>query len=227
MLAAVASARRHERPWPNPPTFEDRAARIQSRFLACHSPSGAHDPGRGSVVAIPHDMQPKLQADHPLRVLIHFAAHPGRGLVDASDVAHAQRVSRHLLPGLGSRLARLGCAEVVRGRSGGLRLEEDPEQPAIGAVARRVEPDFDLSGCFDRDRSTRPDAQACGFEGALAKAREVVLRVLDGCTLADFARRGPAFAGPWSSSTRERSAMTEAAKPGARKCVRRKAVERA
>ena len=97
----------------------------------------------------------------------------------------------------------------------------------IGAVARRVEPDCDLSESFDRDRNTRPDAQACGFEGALAKAREVVLRVLDGCTLADFARRGPAFAGPWSTSTRERSAMTEAAKPGARKCVRRKAVERA
>lgn len=147
-------------------------------------------------------MQLTRHADYALRILIHLAAHPDR-LVGAGEIATAYGVSRHHLLKVGSRLGRLGYVEAVRGRNGGLRLGKAPEEIVVGAVVRRMEPEFDLAECFDRARNTCPIAPACGFKDALARAREAFLQVLDGCTLADFARRRGALEGLWLGPQRD------------------------
>ena len=169
-------------------------------------------------------MQLTLHADYSLRILIHLAAHPDR-LVDAGELAQAYGVSRHHLVKVGSKLAHLGYVEAVRGRNGGLRLKKQPGLIVVGAVVRRVEPDFDIAECFDRGRNTCPIAPACGFKGALAEARDAFLRVLDGYTLADFARRRATLEGLWLSPTREGANSAKGVKSGRTKGARRKASE--
>ncbi len=169
-------------------------------------------------------MQLTLHADYSLRILIHLAAHPDR-LVDAGELAQAYGVSRHHLVKVGSKLAHLGYVEAVRGRNGGLRLKKEPGLIVVGAVVRRVEPDFDIAECFDRGRNTCPIAPACGFKGALAEARDAFLRVLDSYTLADLARRRATLEGLWWSPTREGANSAKGVKSGRTKGARRKASE--
>ena len=69
------------------------------------------------------------------------------------------------------------------GRSGGLALARAPEEIAIGAVVRRLEPDLRLVECFDPATSTCPIAPVCGLSTALHDAQAAFLAVLDRVSL--------------------------------------------
>ncbi len=128
-----------------------------------------------------------LHTDYSLRVLMYVGA-PRAGLASIGEISSAYGISRHHLVKVVANLAQLGYVQTLRGRDGGLRLARPPEEIGIGEVVRRIEP-LDLVECFDADRNACPIAGACALKGALAKATEGFLSVLDGFTLADLLRR--------------------------------------
>ena len=127
-------------------------------------------------------------SDYSLRLVIHLACHPGQ-LISVDEVSRAFRISRHHLVRVVQTLTDLGVVEGQRGRGGGMRLAMLPSEINVGWLVRQTEPHFDLVECFDAETNTCPIAPACGLKGALQRAQQAFLEVLDQYTLDQLLRR--------------------------------------
>jgi Rrf2 family nitric oxide-sensitive transcriptional repressor len=127
-------------------------------------------------------------SDYALRVAIYLGCHPGV-LVSVEEISRAYGISRHHLVKVVQVLTDLGVVEAQRGRAGGMRLVKEPSTINVGWLIRRTEPHFDLVECFDTTTNTCPIAPACGLKGALQRAQEAFLEVLDEYSLDQFLRR--------------------------------------
>lgn len=124
-------------------------------------------------------------SDYGLRLALYLACHPDR-VVSVDEVSRAYGVSRHHLVKVVQALTDLGVVEAQRGRGGGMRLAKRPSEINVGWLIRRTEPHLNLVECFDLETNTCPIAPACGLKGALVRAQQAFLGVLDKYTLEDF-----------------------------------------
>jgi Rrf2 family nitric oxide-sensitive transcriptional repressor len=127
-------------------------------------------------------------SDYTLRVVMYLGCHPGK-LVAVDEISRAYGISRHHLVKVVQTLTDLGMVEAQRGRGGGMKLARRPSQINIGWLIRRTEPHFNLVECFDPEANTCPIAPACGLKGALHRARQAFLSVLDEYSLDQFLTR--------------------------------------
>jgi Rrf2 family nitric oxide-sensitive transcriptional repressor len=123
-----------------------------------------------------------------LRLALYLACHPEK-VVSVDEVSRAFGISRHHLVKVVQTLTDLGVVESHRGRGGGMRLAMDPSKINVGWLVRRTEPHFNLVECFDPATNTCPIAPACGLKGALQRAQQAFLAVLDEYNLGDFQSR--------------------------------------
>jgi Rrf2 family nitric oxide-sensitive transcriptional repressor len=121
-------------------------------------------------------------------VAIYLASHPDQ-MVSVEEISRAFGISRHHLVKVVQTLTDLGVVESHRGRGGGMRLAMDPSEVNVGWLIRRTEPHLNLVECFDSATNTCPIAPACGLKGALRRAQQAFLGVLDGYTLDQFLTR--------------------------------------
>ena len=125
--------------------------------------------------------------DYTLRVLMYCAACEGRELpVTITEVAQAHGISRSHLTKIVQELAAQGLLATTRGRGGGMRLMKPADQINVGAVVRATETDFDMVECFNASLNTCRLSSHCSLQGALGRATQAYLAVLDGMTLADL-----------------------------------------
>jgi Rrf2 family transcriptional regulator, nitric oxide-sensitive transcriptional repressor len=127
-------------------------------------------------------------SDYGLRLAIFLGCHTGRA-VSVDEVSRAFGISRHHLVRVVQTLTDVGVVETQRGRGGGMRLARDPSEINVGWLVRQTEPHFNLVECFDHATNTCPIAPACGLKGALFRAQQAFLSVLDEYTLDDFQAR--------------------------------------
>ena len=117
-------------------------------------------------------------SDYSLRLVLYLACHPEK-VVSADEISRAFGISRHHLVKVVQTLTDLGVVEAQRGRGGGMRLAKRPSEINLGWLIRRTEPHFDLVECFDPEANTCSIAPACGLKGALHRALNAFLGVLD------------------------------------------------
>ena len=127
-------------------------------------------------------------SDYSLRLALYLSCHPER-VVSVDEVSRAFVISRHHLVKVVQALTDLGVVEAHRGRGGGMRLTMPPSEINVGWLIRRTEPHFNLVECFDPETNTCPIAPACGLKGALQRAQQAFLKVLDEYTLDQFQAR--------------------------------------
>jgi Rrf2 family nitric oxide-sensitive transcriptional repressor len=127
--------------------------------------------------------------DYTLRTLIYLGMHRDR-LATIQDIADVHGISKNHLMKVVYQLGLSGMVETVRGRNGGLRLRQEPEQINIGAVVRHSETDFYMAECFDPESNSCTLAPACALKGVLKTATAAYLKVLDAVTLADLIAPG-------------------------------------
>ncbi|NMG44407.1 Rrf2 family transcriptional regulator [Aromatoleum toluvorans] len=122
--------------------------------------------------------------DYALRVLIYLAVN-GERLVTIAEVSERFGISRSHLMKIANHLVRDGFVEGLRGKGGGLRLARAPAAVNVGEVVRSMERGMALVECFGSDSQCllTPD---CRLKGALGKALEAFLQVLDGVSLAEL-----------------------------------------
>ena len=128
-----------------------------------------------------------IYTDFSLRLLM-FLALKGNGLATIAEVAKAYGISKNHLMKVTHQLGLAGYVETVRGKGGGMRLAQRPQDIVLGEVVRRTEPDMTLVPCFAPDGVSCPIFQSCALRGALSKARDAFFSVLDGYTLEDLVR---------------------------------------
>jgi len=127
-------------------------------------------------------------SDYSLRLVLYLACHPEK-VVSADEISRAFGISRHTLVKVVQTLTDLGVVEAQLGRGGGMRLAKRPSEINVGWLIRRTEPNFDLVECFDPEANTCPIAPACGLKGALHRARQAFLDVLDKYSLDQFLKQ--------------------------------------
>jgi Rrf2 family nitric oxide-sensitive transcriptional repressor len=132
-------------------------------------------------------MQINLKTDYSLRLLLFVATHPGE-VVSVGRVAEVFGISANHLTKVARSLANLGLVEMVRGRSGGLRLSCDPKRVRVGEVVRLIEGTAPLVECFDAQTNGCVISPVCALKGALRKAQSAFFGVLDGYSLEDLTR---------------------------------------
>ncbi len=143
-------------------------------------------------------------SDYALRVALYLACHP-ETRVSVEEISRAYGISRHHLVRVVQSLNELGVVESQRGRGGGMRLARDPSEINVGWLIRRTEPHFHLTECFDPATNTCPIAPACGLKGALLRAQQAFLAVLDEYTLDQFLQQRPALVPLLADSLRRHS----------------------
>lgn len=127
-------------------------------------------------------------SDYSLRLVLYLACHEGR-VVSVDEVSRAFAISRHHLVKVVQTLTDLGVVVAQRGRGGGMRLAMPPSAINVGWLIRRTEPHLNLVECFDPEANTCPITPACGLKGALQRAQQAFLAVLDEYTLEHFQTR--------------------------------------
>jgi Rrf2 family nitric oxide-sensitive transcriptional repressor len=133
--------------------------------------------------------------DYALRTLMFLALNRDR-LVTIGDIAQSHNIAKNHLTKVVHHLGTLGFVETVRGRSGGLRLGREPADIRIGDVVRQTETDFYMASCFDANSAGCLYAAGCEMRGALARATNAFLDVLDAITLEQMVARDPQVAVP-------------------------------
>ena len=132
-------------------------------------------------------MRLTVYTDFSLRVLM-FLAIKGDGLATIAEIATAYGISKNHLMKVAYQLGLAGYVETVRGKGGGLRLAQPPQDIVLGEVVRRTEPDMALVPCFAPDDESCTIFPSCALRGALSGARNAFLAALDKHTLADLVR---------------------------------------
>ncbi|MCL9781654.1 nitric oxide-sensing transcriptional repressor NsrR [Vibrio sp. S4M6] len=117
--------------------------------------------------------------DYALRTLIFLASLPKDELTNITEVTNLFGVSRNHMVKVINRLGQLGYVHTVRGKNGGIRLQQPPSTITVGAIIRDLEP-LDLVDCSVEHCHITP---ACRLKEKLAKAKAAFLAELDGCTI--------------------------------------------
>ena len=129
-------------------------------------------------------MHLNLQTDYALRILMLLAATGRQMSVD--EIARSYGISRNHLAKVAYRLQSLGYVSSIRGRSGGLKLADRPEDVNVGTVVRNLESLDNFVECMSGPKVSCPAAGPCGLQGALHAALQDFLKRLDTYTLADL-----------------------------------------
>lgn len=128
-------------------------------------------------------MQLTQFSDMGLRLLMYLAKE--RNAVPAitlAEVSSQFNIPRNHLAKVAAKLAKNGCIESIRGRSGGLKLAVEPSEINLGQVLRLLE---GHSGVIDCNKLECRLKTVCNLRTLLASAYAAFFDVLDQHTLAD------------------------------------------
>ncbi|RAZ69388.1 RrF2 family transcriptional regulator [Planococcus maitriensis] len=131
-------------------------------------------------------MRLTMYTDYSLRVLIYLGTKEDGKLTTIQEISDAYHISKNHLMKVTFELGKAGFIETVRGRGGGIRLADRPENINVGMVVRRMEEDFHLVECFSSETNTCPISPICGLRGVLGRALHAYLAVLDEYNLQDL-----------------------------------------
>ena len=136
-------------------------------------------------------MQLSLHSDYALRTLMALAT-AGRQL-SVDEIASRYAISRNHLAKVSQRLQAEGYVVTFRGRGGGMRLAQAPDEIVVGDVVRKFENFGGFVGCFAAETGGCAVNGLCGLKPALNGALEAFLAHLDGYRLSDLVPDDAAF----------------------------------
>ncbi len=140
-------------------------------------------------------MRLSVQTDYALRTLMYLAANEGHHSIAA--IARQYGISKNHLMKVAQRLVAEGFVDSVRGRSGGLLLNQPADKINVGAVVRTFEDYGTFVECFDKSSNACVITPVCGLRHVLADGVEAFLRHLDGFTVADLTGSKVRFQSVW------------------------------
>lgn len=131
--------------------------------------------------------------DYTLRTLMHLGMNRDK-LVTIKDIADIHGISKNHLMKVVHQLGLTGMVETVRGRNGGLRLNQEPADINIGEVVRNTETDFFMAECFSPRNFQCGYSSNCTLKSVLHAATVAYLDVLDGVTLENLIKKDSRYA---------------------------------
>lgn len=115
---------------------------------------------------------------------MHLSKH-NKGLCTVKEISEILCLSRNHLVKVVHNLVCLGYVESAKGRNGGIRLALSPEKINLSKLIFELEPNFNLTECYDKKRNTCQMLSICGLKNILNEALISFLKTLEGYSLAD------------------------------------------
>ncbi|MGQ9425721.1 RrF2 family transcriptional regulator [Gilvimarinus sp. F26214L] len=122
--------------------------------------------------------------DYALRVMMYVGLKDPE-LATIREIANSYDISRNHLMKVVQELNNRGYLVATRGKNGGLRLKDLPENINVGRLVRDMEQDSELVECFGCSSSC-VITPACELKGIFARAMDAFFHALDQYTLADL-----------------------------------------
>lgn len=140
-------------------------------------------------------MRLSVHTDYALRTLMYLAAHEGQHSI--AEIAQQYGISKNHLMKVAQRLVAEGFVDSIRGRSGGLVLNQPAAAINVGQVVRTFEEYGGFVECFNQAGGNCVVSPVCGLRHVLADGLEAFLRHLDGFTVADLIGDKDRFRSVW------------------------------
>jgi Rrf2 family nitric oxide-sensitive transcriptional repressor len=83
-------------------------------------------------------------------------------------------------------LSKLELIKTTRGKNGGVVLSVNPADVNLGELIRKLESNFDLVPCFNKEKANCYIAPVCKLKLILHEAQKAFMNVLNQLTLADI-----------------------------------------
>jgi Rrf2 family transcriptional regulator, cysteine metabolism repressor len=127
---------------------------------------------------------------YALRAAFELAKHYQRGPVSVHQLAETQLIPGRFLENILVKLKQSGIVESVRGKEGGYLLAREPNLVKVGDILRAIEGSLDPVSCLNgRPQGKCPMQEDCVFIPMWREARDAVVAVYDGTTIADLLSR--------------------------------------
>ncbi|HHX8430795.1 TPA: Rrf2 family transcriptional regulator [Legionella pneumophila] len=129
-------------------------------------------------------MQLTQFTDYSLRALIYIALK--KDICTIKDITEAYTLSGHHMIKIIHNLAKIGLIKTTRGKNGGITMAVNPLEINLGALILKLESNFDLVPCFNKEKANCCIAPVCKLKHILYQAQKSFMNVLNQFTLADI-----------------------------------------
>ena len=129
-------------------------------------------------------MQLTQFTDYSLRALIYIALK--KDICTINDITAAYTISTHHMVKIIHNLSKLGLVKTIRGKNGGLILAANLDDVNLGSLILKLESNFDLVPCFNKEKANCCIAPVCKLKHILHDAQKAFMNVLNQFTLGDI-----------------------------------------
>ena len=128
---------------------------------------------------------------YALRVMIDLAEHQSEGFIPLKVIAQRQDISEKYLESIIKLLVKARLLNGLRGKGGGYKLTQPPEQYTIGAILRLTEDSLAPVSCLEPGAAACSRAAECRTLSMWRGLDKVINEYLDNITLADLMCKDP------------------------------------
>jgi Rrf2 family transcriptional regulator, nitric oxide-sensitive transcriptional repressor len=128
-------------------------------------------------------MQLTKFTDYSIRALIYITLK--KDICNIKHITDAYTIPNNHMVKIIHNLAKIELIKTTRGKNGGIVMAVAPEHVNLGALVLKLEPNFDLVPCFNKEKSNCCIAPVCKLKCVLHDAQQAFMAVLNQYTLAD------------------------------------------
>jgi Rrf2 family protein len=133
------------------------------------------------------------RTQYSLRALYALARNYGGGPVLIGRLSEEEAIPKKFLEQILLSLKTLGLVASKKGKGGGYRLAQPPDQITLAAVIRMMEGPLAPLPCASETRFRKcdecPDVETCGTRLVMREVRDAMANILERTTLATVIRR--------------------------------------
>lgn len=133
-------------------------------------------------------MMVSTKGRYALRVLADMAEHQSDGYLPLKEIAQRQDISEKYLESIVKVLVKGGVLKGLRGKGGGYRLNQSPDQYTVGAILRMTEGSLAPVACLEPEAAPCDRASVCPTLRMWQGLDRIINEYLDGYTVADLMR---------------------------------------
>ena len=123
---------------------------------------------------------------YALRVLVDMAEHQAAGYVPLKEIAQRQEISEKYLESIIKILVKAGILDGLRGKGGGYRMVQTPDQVSVDTILRLTEGNLSPVDCLSGETNECPRQGDCVTLRLWKEIDEAIRGVIDKYTLADL-----------------------------------------
>lgn len=124
---------------------------------------------------------------YALRVMIDIAQHNTGEYIPLKDIAERQEISIKYLEGITAALAKAGYLEALRGKNGGYRLAQSPENFTAEGILKLMEGSLAPVACLETSPNRCTRSARCPTLPLWEKLYELIDGYLESVRLSDLA----------------------------------------